>query len=111
MSDFYGSDIRDLQRRLDKLERVLLEKGILEAPAPPEKPGIETVACLIVAEAVQPWGGNGRWTQATIEINHCQKPQMLSVNFNGFGKYNVRCSECKKTLSTDIRWQVGNAKT
>ncbi len=60
MADFYGNDIRELQQRVSKLERVLLEKGILEAPAPPEKPVIETVVCKIIAEAIQPWGGNGR---------------------------------------------------
>jgi hypothetical protein len=66
MADFYGVEIRELRNRLDKLEQVLLEKGILEAPAPPEKPVIESVACTIIAEAIQPWGGNGRWTQATM---------------------------------------------
>jgi hypothetical protein len=111
MADIVGNDIRELQRRISKLEQVLLDKGILEAPAPPEKILIESVVNTVIASAIQPWGGNGRWTQATIEINHCGKTQMLNVDFNGFGVYQVRCCECKKMLSTDVRWKVGNAKT
>lgn len=108
--DFVQQDIKELQRRVTKLEQLLTEQGIMPVPAPPEKLIIESVTNTIIAPALQPWGGNGRWTQATIEINHCDKTQMLNVDFNGFGVYQVRCSECKKMLSTDVRWQVKYAQ-
>jgi len=97
-----------LLRRVEKLESLAMEHGWIEKPTVPEKePDAERVPCTVTDTPIlmSPLGQQPRWSQAGVDVIHCQKLQSYRINFAGMGYYTFVCQLCKKKLAVDVRWE------
>jgi len=98
-------EFRSLEQRLERIEKALMDGGLLPSPPIPAKPvEAEVVACTITDRPVlvSPFG-KPRYTQAGLDIEHCGVVQHPRVDFVGYGRYYIFCQgACKRKLAVDI---------
>jgi hypothetical protein len=96
-----------LLRRVEKLESLAMDHGWLEKPPVPEKePDAEKAPCTVTDRPtlMSPLGQQPRWSQAGVDVTHCQKLQHYRINFVGLGFYTVVCQLCRHKLAVDVRF-------
>jgi hypothetical protein len=97
-----------LLRRVEKLESLAMDHGWIEKPPVPEKePDAERTPCAVMDTPIlmSPLGQQPRWSQAGVDVTHCQKLQHYRINFAGMGFYTVVCGSCGRKLAVDVRWE------
>lgn len=98
----------DLVRAVERLTLACMEHGIIPKPPVPEKePDAEKAPCTVTDTPIlmSPLGQQPRWSQAGVDVTHCQKKQSYRIHFAGMGYYTVVCQLCKKKLAVDVRWE------
>jgi hypothetical protein len=104
MADVYGVGIRNLEQRLDKLERLLQERGIIPSPpAPPVSAVPPTVDC-VVTDAFRPTRNGAITAVIKFKCLSCGKEhEGIQVYVSNFGLAIIKCPVCSQSLSVNVQ--------
>jgi hypothetical protein len=106
MPDFYGTDIRKLERRLDDLIEQLRARGVLDPlPPPPVKVIPPQVSYVITCDPFKPSRNHPYTLGLTFDCPGCKKKnENVMVHVDGPGITVLKCS-CGQSVSLDIQFK------